>query len=285
MPRPRWLIQSTGINSHNIEADFETLLKLGYPYSDYGVIPFTSLLTNLENILTDSSEKFVIRGGTKVLTVLTKVNSLREINELLNPQQIRDSVEYLTNLKNGIFYNEQNFDQAHYGQLNLPLLNSGASLYPIRTNLYLSFPTDVFIKPSKDQKSFNAGILDKGRTIHEFVTSQMHHESYIDEMAVIAPCKKILAEYRFFVVEQQVITGSQYRRDNKLQISSTIPRKVWDIAKEFALLYQPHDVFTMDLAETPEGTLIVEYNCWNASGLYATDVTKIFGVIDEYQFG
>ena len=39
----------------------------------------------------------------------------------------------------------------------------------------------------------------------------------------------------------------------------------------------------MDLAETPEGISIVEYNCWNASGLYKTNIAKIFDAVDKYK--
>jgi hypothetical protein len=53
-------------------------------------------------------------------------------------------------------------------------------------------------------------------------------------------------------------------------------------AIEFAQMYQPHSVFTMDLAETPAGIRIVEYNCWNASRMYAADVAKVFYAVHDF---
>jgi len=37
----------------------------------------------------------------------------------------------------------------------------------------------------------------------------------------------------------------------------------------------------MDLAETDAGIRIVEYNCWNVSGFYASNVQNIIGQINE----
>jgi hypothetical protein len=279
----KWLVQDVGINMVNIVANFLALNKLDFKFSNFGIIPFTKLITNLENILDNPEEKFIIRGGTKILTLLKNVNCLSEINEFLSEEQLKYSKEYIKQLTNGIFYNEQFFDQAYYGSLNLPLLNSGASLYPIKDNLNLKFDKDMFLKPSKDLKAFNAGILETGQTIEDFINNQTHQNIYLEEIAVVAECKKIISEYRFFVVEQEVITGSRYRFADAVNISEIVPYNIQEVAKEYAKLYQPHDVFTMDLAETPEGIFIVEYNCWNASGLYKTDISKIFHVINEYK--
>lgn len=279
----KWLVQDVGISMSNIEANFETLKRLGIPYDNFGLIPFTKTISNLENILQDPDEQFIIRGGTKILTLLQNISQLSEVNEFLTEKQLANSQQYIQNIMNGVFYNEQNFDQAYYGKLDLPLLNNDAELYPIKDNLNLSFSTDMFLKPSKDQKAFNAGILEKGYTISDFINNQTHQSGYIEEIAVVAPCKKIYAEYRFFVVEQQVITGSKYRIGQQVHWDEVVPEDIMAAAKEYAKLYQPHDVFTMDLADTPDGIFIVEYNCWNASGLYKTDVAKIFNVVNEYK--
>lgn len=55
-----------------------------------------------------------------------------------------------------------------------------------------------------------------------------------------------------------------------------------DIAKEYAKLYQPHEIFTMDLVETDNGVKIVEYNCWNGSGLYHCDKIKLFKEVNDF---
>lgn len=283
MSNIKWLIQDVGIYMVNLEDNFNTLKRLGFNYSSFGVIAHEKDITNLENILSNPNEGFIIRGGTKILSLLKNVNLLSEINRFVTPEQTRYSNQYVEQLKNGVFYNEETFDQAYYGNLDLPLLNKGASLYSIKDNLYRKFDKDMFLKPSKDQKAFNAGILEAGQTIENFILSQSYQKTYIEEIAVVAQCKKIIAEYRFFVVDKEVITCSRYRFADKVNISEIVPDNIKQAAKEYARLYQPHGVFTIDLAETPEGIFIVEYNCWNASGLYKTNIAEIFNAVQDFK--
>lgn len=278
-----WLVQNVGFSSTNLDLTEETLQRLEIPYKSFGISRLINYVINLENILNNPDEQFIIRGGTSLLSLLNNIDNLKEINPNLSQEQLNFSERYIANLKNGIFYDENNFDQNFYGTLNLPLLNNDCENLPIKDYLEKSFDKDVFIKPSRDQKAFNAGILEKGYTIKDFIFSQIHEAFYIDEIAIITPLKEIYSEYRFFVVNQDVITGSQYRLNNQLFVSEYIPDNILQAAKEYAKLYQPHDIFTMDLADTKEGIKIVEYNCWNASGLYKTNIPKIFNAVQEFK--
>lgn len=283
MNKIKWLVQDVGIKMANIEDNFYALQRIGYSFNNFGVIANEHLISNLENILFDPDEHFIIRGGVKILSLLEQSSSLGQLNPYLTAEQLLYNDIYTQHLKNAVFYNEQTFDQAYYGQLDLPLLNANATLYPVIDNMNLSFKENMFLKPSKDLKAFTAGILEAGQTIGDFILNQSYQMTYLTEQAVIAPCKTITSEYRFFVVDQQVITGSRYRLGNQTNVSDIVPSNLLEAAKEYAKLYQPHAIFTMDLAETPEGIFIVEYNCWNASGLYRTDVMKIFNTVHEYQ--
>ena len=281
----KWLVQNVGFSTTNLDLTEETLIRLKFPYYTFGISRLLNYVINLENILNNPEEQFIIRGGTSLLTLLNKIDSLTEINPNLSEEQLQFSNQYIQNLKNGIFYHEKNFDQNFYGQLDLPLLNSNSQNLPIKEYLNSSFNEPVFIKPSRDQKAFNAGILEKGCTIKDFIFSQLHESFYLDEIAIIAPIKSIYAEYRFFIVNEEVITGCQYRNSHSIFVSDVVPKMIQDAAIEFVKLYQPHDIFTMDLADTPEGVKIIEYNCWNASELYKTNIPLIFNTIQEFKQG
>lgn len=280
--KTKWLVQNVGFSTTNLDLTEDTLKTMELPYELFGISRLINYVINLENILIDPQQNFIIRGGTSLLSLLNKVDNLKEVNPHLSEQQLQYSEQYIKNLKNGLFYNEKGFDQNYYGQLDLPLLNSTSQNLAIKEHLDTSFNTPVFIKPSRDQKAFNAGILEPGYTIKDFIFSQLHESFYLEEIAIIAPVKSIFAEYRFFVVNQEVVTGSQYRNSHSLFVSETIPENIQAAAKEYATLYQPHDIFTMDLADTPEGIKIIEYNCWNASGLYKTNIPKIFNAVQEF---
>ena len=70
---------------------------------------------------------------------MNNIDNLKEINPNLSQEQLNFSERYIANLKNGIFYDENNFDQNFYGTLNLPLLNNDCENLPIKDYLEKSF--------------------------------------------------------------------------------------------------------------------------------------------------
>jgi hypothetical protein len=278
----RWLVQKEGFSMANREDTIEVLERFGFAHDSFGILASSGKVLNLENILSDPEERFIVRGGTRLFSLVTAAAAIGELGDKISSDQARYGTRYLQQLKSGIFYDERTFDQAYYSGLGLPLLNGDATMYPIAANLKRTFGHEKFIKPSKDEKAFDAGILAAGETIEAFIARQPQARGWQDEVAVIAPCKEITAEYRFFVVRGEVVTGSLYRFAGKANFSANIPGEILDAASAFARLYQPHQVFTMDLAETSDGIRIIEYNCWNASRLYATDAARIFHAVQDY---
>lgn len=275
-----WLLQSSNILTSKVQEQLNALQELGFKFKDYGFIPFTDEITNLENIIQPNT-KHIFLGSTKLLTSVLPCNSIYELSpNLYNLGS--ESQYYLNTLKNGIFYDVNKFDQLYYKDLDLPLLNSDAMYLPVKHNLNVSFSEPKFIKPSRDLKAFNGGILEAGVTIQGYIMNQNHQSFYIDELVVISELVNVGAEYRFFVVNQEVITGSYYRKNGQMFVNNNIPSEVYSVASDYAKLYQPHDVFTLDIAETSEGYKIIEYNCWNSSGSYACDLKKIYTAVHDY---
>lgn len=278
----KWLVQKEGFSMANREDAIAALERFGFAYAGFGILPSSAKVLNLEHILADPDEKFIVRGGTRLHTLLKAATDLAELAGQVSADQARHGARYLDQLRKGVFYDEQKFDQAYYAGLGLPLLNSDATMYPIAGNLTRAFERDKFIKPSKDEKAFDAGILAAGETIEAFIARQPQARNWHGETAVVASCKAIIAEYRFFVVQGEVVTGSMYRFAGKANFNANIPGAILAAANEFAQMYHPHAVFTMDLAETPDGIRIIEYNCWNASRLYAADVGRIFHAVQDF---
>lgn len=277
----KWIVQDIG-KTAMLQDNFGTLQTIGAIYQSFGLIEGTTLITNLENILTSLDEIYIIRGGTKILHLLENYNNLEDFCPYLNNFQIEHKHLFFQKLKNAIFYDSTLFDQAYYSQLNLPLLNKEAFFLPIKDNKNTSFHKAYFLKPSKDLKTFIPGILTPGQTIQEFIENSQHLKQYDHELALLSEVKTIFKEYRFFIINKKVITGSQYINENKIEHKAYVPENIIKIAQEFAQLYQPHAIFTMDLAETEQGIKIVEYNCWNGSGLYKSNKNLLFKSVQEF---
>lgn len=83
--------------------------KYDIKYNDFGLIPFTTLITILENILSNLNDAYIFKGGTKVLTLLQN-NTLQELCSDLSQEQLSHSEIYLNKLKRCIFYDVNSFD-------------------------------------------------------------------------------------------------------------------------------------------------------------------------------
>lgn len=277
----KWIIQDVNMRFSRLNDMVDALDALNYEYINFGIIPFTKSITNLENIL-EKDTIYIALSGVKLLTLLQENNSLKDYCEFLSEDQINNNDYYVEKLKNSVFYDIQKFDQSHYGKLGLPLLNDDAKYITIKDNLNLSFDTPKFVKPAKDLKAFNGGILEAGETFEHFIKNQLHQAFYIDENMVVADLKQIFGEYRFFIVNKEVVSFSQYKLGQRVVSSPVVPSFIIEKAKEYAKLYQPADIFTLDLADTDQGVKIVEYNCFNASGSYACDLIKTYKTINDY---
>jgi len=277
----KWLVQDIG-KTVMLNDNFGTLKELNYLYQGFGLIEGSNFISNIENILNDLDEKYIIRGGTKIISLLENFDNLESISQNLNSFQSEHSSIFLQKIKDGVFYNSTSFDQAFYNTLDLPLLNKEAFFLPIKNHKDTTFDIPYFIKPSQDLKTFIPGIIQPGQSIQNFIENSQHHKNYDHELALISPLKNILKEYRFFIINEKVITGSQYKNFDKVEYNSFTPENILKTAQEYAKLYQPHDVFTMDLAETDNEIKIVEYNCWNGSGLYFSDKKLIFKEVQDY---
>lgn len=281
----KWLFQTSGFNTQTIHSQIKAAQHLSLPVYDFGVVADCLNITNLDNIWTDPDDLYVVRGGIKMLNILNTVKDPFQLNELLTAYQIEHFNKFVDKLKAGLFYDIKTFDQAYYNNLNLPLVNSNARIIPALDMRDMKFKTDMFIKPSRDMKAFEAGILPAGCTLQEYIRQTWSTTYAFEENIICAPVKDIDTEYRFFVVDGIISTGSIYKTNNQVQhIEIPENEKVWQVAKEYSKLYRPHNIFTMDIAKIKHTNdyQIVEYNCWNASGLYKSNITKLFGDVNSY---
>ncbi len=280
----KFLIQSTFIRESEIERQFSALQALSIPVMDFGVIPFEHSITNLENILIDENDDYVFLGSVLLLKIIHNAKHLSELSSFLSEEQLAKSDIFLTKLKKAVFYDFEKFDQAYYSQLNLPLLNKDCIVIPFNEAKNLKFDQDMFVKPSTDLKVFNGGFIASNTLFSDFLEKQqlMSNIDYSQVNILFSPIKKVFSEYRFFVVNKKVISGSRYMVDRVVSPDSFVPEDIFNKAQEISLLYQPADIFTLDLCYTDQGIFIVEYNCFNCSGSYHNDLFKTYKSIYDF---
>lgn len=161
------------------------------------------------------------------------------------------------------------------------MLNSSAQIGTIDELV----PTyDVFFaRPVLDAKSFSGTVFKKDDYMEWVGKLRNLGESTLPltTEVLLCPIKEIWAEYRFFVVDGKVVTGSLYKRGNTVLYDSFVPPEVLSYAQQMVDLWQPDLCFVLDVADTPIGYKIIEVNNINSAGFYAVDMFKLVVAIEE----
>lgn len=154
-------------------------------------------------------------------------------------------------------------------------LNSHSSLMCLREAREMVLAGEsLFLRPDRADKTF------AGRV---FTRKDLDLLPDDPDLAVIASApREIFAEYRFVVVDREVVTGSQYARAGKLDVRVDVDPACRAVAKQAACLYAPVPAYVCDVAETPEGPRVVEYNSFSAAGLYACDASAIADALAQH---
>ena len=132
-----------------------------------------------------------------------------------------------------------------------------------------------FIRPDNGYKSFTGNLVNY-TTISSELGSFVNCDSDYEQLVVISSPKNIKQEWRFFVIDGKVITGSLYHVDGKLNKSRNSPLNVWKYAEKIAKEYQPESAYVLDIGEFNNGNLgVMEVNSFSCSGLYLCDQNLI----------
>jgi hypothetical protein len=161
-------------------------------------------------------------------------------------------------------------------ELGSELLNADIIIGEMN-NINVSHLSKFFIRPLEDNKAFDGAVIDR-----EMLESwkrdpkkiYMHHMP-----VVVSSVKEIYREYRLFVVNRKVITGSVYKVAGRPYISEFIEDYVIDYVNEVIKKWTPVDSFVIDIGLTDQGLKVIEFNNINSSGFYASDVVKYVNAI------
>lgn len=262
------------LKNHQIENYVKSLKKHNLDYTFFSVYSDNDLIDNLPEVY-----------GVNPFISLASIKGLKISQNLTekNFNSLEDFNLFSNNFKKSFFYDIEKFDQKYYKNLDIPLLNKESEIINLKNNLKRKFNRDIFIKPTSDLKGFVGGILKKGETIEDFINKSRRMPNWIEESTLISEIKEIHSEYRFFIVDNEVVGSSRYMLKKSVVPSKDIPEEVMLVAPKYAKLYNPNRVFTMDLALLKNGSIeIVEYNCFNGSGTYEADLDNLVDILSKF---
>jgi hypothetical protein len=185
----------------------------------------------------------------------------------------------------GSFMNE-NFDQARW-PYGANLLNH-EQVHTTMAEATMAWDP-FFCRPALDSKSFSGQVF----TWEEFARWRDGVVAMTDEFRtlmpdtriVMSPVRDILREYRFFVVDGRVVTGSMYRIGNRVRSSPDVDPDMLAFARARVEEWQPDRAFVLDVALTDDGPKVIELNNANSAGFYACNVGKIVEAFENMGYG
>lgn len=260
---PTWVLQDTNLPVDKLLRLVRALNWVGVRYKTIGVIPFQDEL-DLTGI--DPNETILFYGSEKLVRVI--------------------STKYTQYLP-GVFYDPKTFNYRTWidkrGDI---MLNHSADFIKIKDleNYVWSDDDPRFIRPIADLKAFSGTLVEKKDITKKVQEISLNYHLFDEDLEIVVSKPINLAyEWRFIVVNHEVVAGSQYRCHNFLKITPEIKLNIWEQARVLADNWLPSGIVTMDIAQTKEGRLkIVEFNCFNASGFYACSCYSIVTAVNEY---
>ena len=181
--------------------------------------------------------------------------------------------------------------------LDMELLVKNYGPYMLNTNVRISKLRDVkkvwdkfFIRPCSDKKEFAGMIMDwdEFEIWQQQVIDLDGESSYTsltgDDKVLIAPLIEIYAEYRFYVVDGKVITGSTYKLGKSVTYCGNVDPIIYNFAQQMVDIWQPNRAFVIDIAKIENGLKVLEINSINSAGFYHCDMGKFVNAINSMMF-
>jgi len=141
---------------------------------------------------------------------------------------------------------------------------------------YTHDTNELFIRPDSGFKTFAGQLVKFGTIADDLKTLDQLSGVMPDTLILVAPTQDILGEFRFVIADGKVVTGSEYRWDDKLDIRRDWPEECEALARKVAQHEWQIDIaYTCDVALLEGGPKLVELNGFSCAGLYACDLAKV----------
>ena len=191
----------------------------------------------------------------------------------------------------GCYYARDRLMCSHYmPRIPLELLGNADAVYlPFAEferrldQLYRYFGASrLFVRPDSGIKTFAGLCIDRESAAFELSSLKQLTPVTEKSLVLVAPASVIAAEYRFFIVDGKVITGSRYHVGGKISIHPSISQACLRVAEQVAALPRQIDLaYVCDVGFFDGVPKVVELNGFSTSGLYACNSMELFKAVAD----
>lgn len=141
----------------------------------------------------------------------------------------------------------------------------------------------VFVRPLDEQKLFTGTVFNPANFDKWFFEAQQRNSKLsLESRVCVSEPKEIVREWRVLCFDGVPKLWSQYKECAKLQVEATIEPDALMFAQEAAAHWVPDELCTLDVAKTPEGYRIVEFNGMHCCGIYAIEPRRFIEEVEGY---
>lgn len=145
---------------------------------------------------------------------------------------------------------------------------------------HLATDDQVFVRPDSPLKPFSGRICQ----LSSLTLEALDFGFYYDDPTIpviVAPVREVGDEWRFVVVDGEVVASSAY--DAATRSGKSGSDSPSHLAAEIARqLEAPEPVYVLDLCETPEGPRLIELNPFSGADLYGCDPEAVVTAVAEF---
>jgi len=137
----------------------------------------------------------------------------------------------------------------------------------------------LFIRPNGGDKKFTGQVIDRSTNLDKITIEDIGPTT----LMVVAEPQNIIAEWRYVVVDRQLITCSRYKKDGRLDVSNLGNAEATGLACQIVReTWTPDPAFCIDICETNNGFYLLELNSLSCSGFYDCDHYSIVKSVTNY---
>lgn len=265
MEKPTWLIEKDFLVTKDVFPTIpQYIINSGNKY-----VEFENLGYNKYKALSHIEDNYCIAYGT-----IQFINFLKNtyVPGEFDFKQPMTSSFYMTKFPMSMFFN----NDAYFLPLKLveDRMNSNEIDY------------DIFLRPDAGNKVFSGLPIFKNDSAIEFKT--LRDVLKVDESTIcqVSKAKSIHSEYRYVIVDKDVVAGSQYHRNNRLDIRIDCHVNANILARQIANMdYQLDRAYVVDIfLDENENAFIGEFNSVCTAGMYACDVENVVNKLNNLAY-
>lgn len=263
MEAMNYLIQSNLVKRDDLDRLVAAFQATGLSYKLAQIIPFSHEVFVDDQPFNDMDVPLVVFGSTTMLNIA---------------RQRRWTP--------GVWWSDDAFNYRTYTKMyGRHMVNADAEYATFST--VPQFSGHRFIRPVSDGKAFVGEVIggQQYETWRDAILA-LHIDTFASTPVLVATPKVLQLEYRFFVVEGKVRSGSLYHAGRHLMYRALEPDNeidtgAWDYAQARVDQWQPDAAFVIDVAYMQDETYkVIELNCLNGAGFYHSDIEAVLLAVD-----